>query len=106
MSTSVRKENRWRKNLKAENDAADRIKREVEAAHMVRSPRPPTIAPAPNATKQQVRSWMRRTAPEFDTATELCEAANAALQLPPDAMDDETHWIWDEAVSALEWAAV
>ena len=47
-------------------------------------------------------NWMRRNAQEFETATELAEAANAALRLPPDAMDDECHWVWEEALSALE----
>jgi hypothetical protein len=48
---------------------------------------------------------MRRNAEGFETATELAEAANAALRLPPEAMDDEGHWVWEEALSALEWVA-
>ncbi len=47
---------------------------------------------------------MRRNAHEYECATMLAEAANAALDLPPGAMDDEVHWIWDEAVDAIEWA--
>ena len=48
---------------------------------------------------------MRRNAEGFETATELAEAANAAMRLPPEAMDDEGHWVWEEALSALEWVA-
>ncbi len=31
MATSVRKENRWKATLQAENDARDKIRRELEA---------------------------------------------------------------------------
>lgn len=46
---------------------------------------------------------MRQNAQDFDAATQLAEAANVALDLPYDAMDDETHWVWEEALDALEW---
>ena len=46
-------------------------------------------------------SWMRNNADGFGSATQLAEAANAALELPPGAMDDETHWVWEEALAAL-----
>lgn len=44
---------------------------------------------------------MRNNADGFGSATQLAEAANAALELPPGAMDDETHWVWEEALAAL-----
>lgn len=47
---------------------------------------------------------MRRNAHDFECATSLAEAANIALDLPPDAMDDGVHWVWEEAVAALDWA--
>ena len=31
------------------------------------------------------------------------ESKDAALDLPAGAMDDETHWVWDEALSAIEF---
>ncbi len=33
----------------------------------------------------------------------LCVAAHPATHLPAGAMDDETHWVWDEALSAIEF---
>ena len=105
MATSVRKENRWKRNAQAANDAKSDLRREVESACLVRGPRPALVPPPPNHTRRQVRSWMRRNADDgFETATELAEAANAAMRLTPGAMDDEGHWVWEEAISALEWA--
>lgn len=105
MATSARKENRWKRNMQAANDAESDRGRMVEAACMARGPRPALASPPPTHTRRQVRSWMRRNADDgFETATELAEAANAALRLPPEAMDDEGHWVWEEAISALEWA--
>ena len=103
MATSARKENRWKRNVQAANDAESDRRREVEAACMVRGPRPAVVLPLPSSTRRDARNWMRRNAEEFETATELAEAANAALRLPPGAMDDECHWVWEEALSALEW---
>lgn len=54
------------------------------------------------ASRQQVCNWMRLNAEHYETATALAEAANVALALPCDAMDDPGHWIWDEAFNALE----
>jgi len=45
---------------------------------------------------------MHRNAYNFATATELVEGANTVLRLPPEAMADEGHWVWEEAISALE----
>lgn len=106
MATSARKENRWRRQVQAMNDEIDRRQREAEAACMVRGPRKMAIPPPPSATRRQVRSWMRRNAVDFETATALTEAANAAFELPEGAMDDEGHWVWEEAISALEWIDV
>ena len=102
MATSARKENRWKRIVQAANDAESDRRREVEAARMVRGPRHTVAPPLPNHTQKDVRHWMRRNAQEFETATELAEAANAALRLPPGAMDDECHWVWEEALSARE----
>ena len=102
---SVQQEHRYRKLVISHGRVATDRQREVEAACMVRGPRPAIVPPPPNHARRQVRSWMRRNAEGFETATELAEAANAALRLPPEAMDDEGHWVWEEALSALEWIA-
>ena len=101
---SVKQENRYRKWVIETGRAVTDRQREIEAATMERKPRPVAVPPKPNANRRQVRAWMRHNAQDFDTATQLAEAANAALCLPPDAMDDETHWVWEEALSAIEWA--
>lgn len=102
---SVRQEHRYRKLVISQGRVATDRQREAEAACMVRGPRPAVVPPPPNHARRQVRSWMRRNAEGFETATELAEAANAALLMPPEAMDDEGHWVWEEALSALEWVA-
>ncbi len=68
---------------------------------MDRHPRPPIPALELPAARRKVRAWMRLHAAEYETATSLAEGANAALSLPHGALDDECHWIWDEAVSAI-----
>ncbi len=101
---SVRQEHRYAKLVIETSRAIDDRRREIEAATMVRGPTKPSIPPKKSASRREVRSWMRRNAHEYECATMLAEAANAALDLPPGAMDDEVHWIWDEAVDAIEWA--
>lgn len=100
MTTSARKENRWRRQLKQAADAEADRRRELEILSLARAPRAPIIPP-PNHSRRQVRAWMRRNAHEYETATQLAEAANAALRLPLGSLDDETHWIWDEAADAI-----
>ncbi len=80
--------------------ATDR-QREVEAACMVRGPRKPVIPPPPSARRRDVRLWMRHNAEHYETATELAEEANAVFRLPDGGLDDETHWVWDEACEAI-----
>lgn len=102
MATSARKENRWRKTLYAANTTLNDRQRELEAAFMVRAARPAPMPPPGPHTRREVRRWMRANAADYETATALAEAANAALRLPVEAMDDGSHWVWDEALSALE----
>ena len=101
---SVQQEHRYQKLVISQGRIATDRQRLIEAMFMERSPRPVLVQPLPNASRRQVRSWMRRNAEGFDSATALAEAANAALDLPAGAMDDEGHWVWEEAVSAIEWA--
>lgn len=101
---SVKQEHRYQKLVIAQGRVATDSQRLAEAMFMERGPRPALMPPPPNASRRQVRSWMRRNAEGFENATQLTEAANAALDLPAGAMDDEGHWVWEEALSALEWA--
>ena len=86
-----------------ENQRRNDIRREIEAATMVRGPRPPTIRPVTDgARRRDVRAWMRANARDYATATALAEGANAIFRLPGNGLDDETHWVWDEAAAAAE----
>lgn len=102
MSTSVRKENRWKKTTELNNDYLDDRKRELEAVFMIRKSRLPIPNIPSCATRQQVRRWMRANALDYDGATQLAEGSNIVFTLPEGAMDDETHWVWDEAFNAIK----
>lgn len=69
---------------------------------MVRGSRKPAIPPPPSARRRDVRLWMRHNAEHYETATELAEAANAVFRLPDGGLDDESHWVWDEAAEAID----
>ena len=60
----------------------------------------PPLKPA--AEKRSVIRWMRLHATEYDVATQLVEGANAALDLPKEWLDDDAHWIWDEAALLVQ----
>ena len=98
---SVRQENRWRRTLQENNDRVSDRQREIEAAFMERKERKESVKPEPFASRRQVRSWMRANSDEYESMTELAEAANAALRIQDGALDDEAHWIWDEAYEAI-----
>lgn len=102
MATSARKENRFKRNLQQANTQLSDRQREVEAAFMERKARPAPVKPVPGTSRRQVRRWMRENASEHEGMTQLVEAANATLRLPDGALDDETHWVWDEAFEAFE----
>ncbi len=76
----------------------------LEAAFMVRGQRQPVMPPKPAATRREVRKWMRMHATDYETPTQLAEAANSVFDLPGDGLDDETHWVWDEALDQHEKA--
>lgn len=101
--SSVKQENRWRRTLKEMNDDAARKKLAVESLSIARVPPVPVSTNAPTATRRQVRAWMRRAVAEegYNDATHLAEAANDEFHLPEGAMDDETHWVWEEAIDAV-----
>lgn len=102
---SVRQEHRYYRWVLETGRAVTDRRREIEAATMERKPRPAVSPPKQNATRRQVRVWMRQNVEGFESATQLAEAANAALDLPPGAMEDDTHWVWEEALSATDHCA-
>lgn len=99
---SARSEARWKKRVQAENNERDALIGMIEAAALTRTPRAAIPALPRNHNRAYVRQWMNANANEYTSATELAEAANAALRLPADCLDDETHWIWEEALNAME----
>ena len=99
---SARQENRNRARIIRDGNRADDERIQRESLRTVRAPRPPAAHPV-GITRAQVRAWMRANAAHYDyCATSLAEAANVALPLPDGAMDDETHWVWDEAHRATD----
>lgn len=54
------------------------------------------------ARRRDVRLWMRHNASRYSTATELAEVAGEVFRLPDGGLDNETHWVWDEAAEAVE----
>lgn len=99
---SVKQENRWRKHLHDEAIDAERKRHAALCMGIKRSPRAPLPqVRSATASRARVRAWMHAAAEDYDTATALAEGANAALELPAGAMDDESHWIWEEAIKAI-----
>ena len=103
---SVRQENRYRALVRRTFDSAQDQRLLQESLRLVRPARPAAASPTTPicATRHQAHQWMRRAAADYDNATNLAEAANVALHLPEGAMDDPDHWVWEEALCALEGA--
>lgn len=76
-----------------------------ESEILSRGPIKPQVIPAAPAdpTRREVRNWMRRFGGECETATGIFEACNAGMDLPSWWSDDPDHWVWDEALCALDW---
>jgi len=98
----VAQENRIRKRMIEEGHRRCDIARLIEAAYMMRAPRNPPVPPPASARRRDVRRWMQHNAADYSTATALAEAANAVFRLPDGGLDDETHWVWDEAAEAID----
>ena len=94
---SVAMENRWKRKLQDESNAANDLRRNIEAAHMQRKERMKAVPPTPNPNRREVARWMKMHANEYECATSLAEGANVEFDFPIEWMDDETHWVWDEA---------
>lgn len=94
-------ENRYRRMVIEEGQRATDLQRLQEAFRMERKPRKKAIPPPPSARRAVVRRWLRRNANAYENSTLLAEAANAEFLLPGGGLDDETHWIWDDAADAM-----
>ncbi|MDD3759750.1 MAG: hypothetical protein PHO57_02850 [Acidithiobacillus sp.] len=100
---SVKQEHRYQRMVIESGRLRDDRVRELEALHWPRGPRPERQEiKTQAASRQQVRRWMRSVAEEYDNATVLAEAANIVFQLPGRGLDDETHWVWDEAMVCFD----
>lgn len=53
------------------------------------------------ASARSVRNWMVANRGDYQTSTQLAEAAAAQFDFPGDPLSDETHWIWDYAFDVL-----
>lgn len=98
----VAQENRIRKRMIEEGQRRWDVMREIEAAHMIRGPRKNPVPPPASAQRRDVRRWMQHNAADYTSATELAEAANVVFRLPDGGLDNETHWVWDEAAEAFD----
>lgn len=77
---------------------------ELEALRVERGNCPPVSQKGPTVTapgKRSVRNWMVANRDDYQTSTQLAEAAAAQFDFPGDPLSDETHWIWDYAFDVL-----
>ncbi|MGK9453200.1 hypothetical protein ACSSZE_18410 [Acidithiobacillus caldus] len=99
---TAKQENRYRRSVIESGRLRDDRIREMEAMHWPRGGRPARRdVDAQTASRLEVRRWMRAVAEDYETATELAEAAGEQFRLPGQGLDDETHWVWDEALVAV-----
>lgn len=103
---SARKEYRDRLHFRRQGDVANRnaiaidlFRRAVEIKLKPRLPAPEQQHR--NPSKATVRRWMRLNASGYETATELAEGCNAALDLPHEWLDDDGHWVWEIAAQEV-----
>jgi hypothetical protein len=101
---SVRQENRYKTQSIASFHQVGTLAGQNEALRRASRQPGQQVKTSDTATRRQVRNWLRLNAVDYEGATALAEAANTALSLPSGALDDPDHWIWDEALSALEGA--
>lgn len=99
---SARSEQRWKSRGQAENNQRNAVLGMIEGMRLPRAARKAALPPSLNPSRARVRGWMLANAADYETMTGLAEAASAAFRLPENCLDDETHWIWDEALSAIE----
>ena len=99
---SVQSEQRWKRRGQRENNEQAALAGMIAGLGLPRSPRVAAATTTRNHTRAYVRQWMVANIHEVDNYTLLAEAAADKLDLPQEWLDDETHWIWDEALLAIE----
>lgn len=101
MSSTARSEARWKRRCTEQAQARNDRERQREVLRAWRAARAPTPPVSGPPSRRAVRAWMRRADCD-EGATVLAQTAACALGLPEHWLDDETHWIWDEALRVSE----
>lgn len=100
----VASEQRWVKRCIEQHQAVTDKQRELEALRLPRKPRKVPPPPPALPSRREVRAWMRLNVDIDEGPTILAQSAASELGLPVEWLDDNTHWIWSEALEACEWA--
>jgi hypothetical protein len=99
---SAKHENRYKQNSMATLRERNQRIAEIESLSLQRHSNSFHAAKlAQLANTRNVRAWMQANSSDYETATQLAEAAAANFKFAGDPLDDETHWIWDLALDAL-----
>lgn len=105
---SAKKEHRDRLHFRREADrtnetaiALELFRRAVDLRSNPRKPMPAREEKR-EPSKAAVLRWMRQISNEYETATELVEACNAALDLPSSWLDDPDHFVWEIAAVEID----
>lgn len=64
------------------------------------------IRQAAEPTRSKIRRWMRLNVDRHATATDLCRGAQVVFDIPVQWLDDEFHWIQDEAFALMHQMSV
>lgn len=92
--------NRFSSNIRRANDEISSIERQKESMRMVRGDRKEVVVEK-GIERHHVRKWMRDNVADYDNETELVEGLMCSMNIPEKWLKDETHWIWDIAVSVV-----
>jgi hypothetical protein len=99
---TAKQENRYKQNSMATLRERNQKIAEIESLSLQRHPNPSHAAKLAELTNMRsVRAWMQASSGDYETATQLAEAAAANFKFAGDPLDDETHWIWGLALDAL-----
>jgi len=97
----ARSEARWKRRCIERAQARNGRARQREVLRSWRAARAPTPPVGGPPSRRVVRAWMRRADCD-EGATVLAQTAAYEMDLPEHWLDDETHWLWDEALRVSE----